>query len=129
LRDPKRDSIWVAAAGPAANLVMMVGWAILHVALGGAGGGQAGEFVYLVAAAGVLINAWLMVLNLIPVLPLDGGRIVAGLLPNRLSYSFSRLEPYGMFIVAVLMIVEMNQPWLRPLVGGTLKALYSVLGS
>jgi Zn-dependent protease len=128
LRYPKRDSIWVAAAGPAANLIMMVGWAILHVALGGVGG-QAGEFVYLVAAAGVLINAWLMVLNLIPVLPLDGGRILAGILPNRLSYSFSRLEPYGMFIVAVLMIVEMNRPWLRPLVGGTLKALYSVLGS
>jgi Zn-dependent protease len=129
LRNPKRDSVWVAAAGPAANLVMMVGWAMLHVSLGGAAGGQAAEFLYLVAGAGVLVNAWLMLLNLIPVPPLDGGRIVAGLLPKRLSYSFSRLEPYGLFIVVLLMIVEMNRPWLMPLVEGMLKALYSVLGS
>jgi Zn-dependent protease len=129
LRNPKRDSIWVAAAGPFANLVMMVGWALLHKLLGKMGGGQAVEFIYLVAGAGMLVNAWLMVLNLIPVLPLDGGRILAGLLPNRLSYSFSRLEPYGMFIVALLMVVEMNRPWLSPLVGSTLKALYFVLGS
>jgi len=128
LRRPKQDSIWVAAAGPGANLVMMVAWMTMLTILRGMPGAGPMEFLGRVAEAGVYVNALLMILNLFPILPLDGGRIVAGLLPNRLSYQYSRLEPYGMFILIVLMISPLFGWLLWPLVAGTVKALYSVFG-
>jgi Zn-dependent protease len=99
LRNPKTDMIWVAAAGPAANLVMAIGWALI---LRFAGDVNA---VAQIAVAGIFWNVMLMIFNLLPILPLDGGRIVAGLLPGPLSYKFSRLEPYGFFIVLGLIAV------------------------
>ena len=92
LRNPKRDMIWVAAAGPAANLVMAIAWAIIL---------KVNDIpaIDAIAQAGIGWNVALMVLNLLPILPLDGGRIVAGLLPRRLSNTYSRMEPYGLFIV------------------------------
>ncbi|MFM7460780.1 MAG: site-2 protease family protein, partial [Burkholderiales bacterium] len=88
LRRPKQDMIWVAAAGPAANLLMMLLWALVgKFALFFAASGPA-VFVILVAKAGIFVNAILMVFNLFPLLPLDGGRILAGLLPGRVSYVF-----------------------------------------
>jgi len=131
LRNPKRDSIWVAAAGPGANLIMMIGWMVIFVLVRGMSGESAGvplQFLGQVAEAGVLVNALLMVLNLLPILPLDGGRIVAGLLPNRLSYQYSRLEPYGMIFLVVLIVSPAFEMVVWPLVGATLKALYSVFG-
>jgi len=104
LRRPKQDMIWVAAAGPAANLLMMLLWALVgkFVLLFPASGGII--FVILVAKAGIFVNAILMVFNLFPLLPLDGGRILAGLLPARASYLFGRTEPYGMFILVGLIL-------------------------
>lgn len=103
LRHPKRDMVWVAAAGPAANLLMMIGWALVSKVLTGAPMSGPVEYLGYVAEAGMYVNALFMVFNLFPLLPLDGGRIVAGLLPQKLAYAYSRLEPYGMFILIGLM--------------------------
>jgi Zn-dependent protease len=93
--------IWVAGAGPAANLVMAVGWAVLmrlQVTLG------IDEAFFLeMAKAGVFVNIGLMALNLLPVPPLDGGRILIGLLPHRAAVQLARVEPYGLFVVLALM--------------------------
>jgi Zn-dependent protease len=101
LRNPKTDMIWVAAAGPAANLVMAIGWAIVYKL-------AEGNAIDAIARAGIAWNVGLMVLNLLPLLPLDGGRIIAGLLPGPLSYKFSRTEQYGFFILMGLIVLELN---------------------
>ena len=121
LRHPKTDMIWVAAAGPAANLVMAVGWAVLL---------KLNEIpaIDAIAQAGVAWNVGLMVLNLLPILPLDGGRILAGLLPGPLSYKFSRLEPYGMFIVLGLALAGVLGVILSPLYRITYQALGALIG-
>jgi Zn-dependent protease len=101
LRRPKQDMVWVAGAGPGANLLMAVLWAILlklQIALG-----LNEAFFVEMAKAGIFVNIGLMALNLLPVPPLDGGRIAVGLLPSRLAYQFARIEPYGMFIVIFLL--------------------------
>jgi Zn-dependent protease len=112
LRHPKRDMIWVAAAGPGANLVMAIVW-VLFAKLMHAFGVQE-QYVYLVANAGVSVNLVFMALNLIPIPPLDGGRIAVGLLPQRLAYAYSRVEPYGMFIIIALMVTGALGVLLRP---------------
>jgi len=121
LRNPKTDMIWVAAAGPASNLVMAIGWAIIL------------KFndipaIDAVSRAGVAWNVGLMVLNLLPILPLDGGRILAGLLPGPLSYKYSRLEPYGMFIVLGLALAGVLSVILSPLYRITYQALGALIG-
>ncbi|TAG72410.1 MAG: site-2 protease family protein [Burkholderiales bacterium] len=108
LRNPKRDMIWVAAAGPAANLVMAIGWALVFKF-------AESSAIDAIARAGMLWNVGLMALNLLPILPLDGGRIVAGLLPGALEYKFSRLEPYGLFIVLGLAVAGVLGVILSPL--------------
>jgi Zn-dependent protease len=128
LRHPKRDSIWVAAAGPAANLLMMVLWGIVLKLVFASEAPAPVEFLINVASAGIKVNALLMVFNLFPLLPLDGGRIVAGLLPNRLAYQYSRLEPYGMFILIALMFTPVFRLFLGPLVYMSQKAVYSLIG-
>ena len=102
LRHPKRDMIWVAAAGPGVNLVMAILWAILFSVLRIADVQE--RFFFEVAQAGVSVNLVIMALNLLPVPPLDGGRIVAGLLPRSLSNAYSRIEPFGLFIVIGLLV-------------------------
>jgi Zn-dependent protease len=106
LRHPKRDMLWVAAAGPFANLLMALLWALaLKIALVT----QQNAFTLplsLMAEAGITVNLVLMVLNLLPILPLDGGRIAVSLLPNRLAYSYSRLEPYGFPILLLLLFTN-----------------------
>jgi Zn-dependent protease len=101
LRNPKTDMIWVAAAGPASNLVMAIGWALIY---------KFNDMAALdaVARAGIAWNIGLMILNLLPLLPLDGGRILAGLLPGPLSYKFSLTERYGFFILLGLILLENN---------------------
>lgn len=127
LRKPKQDMIWVAAAGPAANLLMMLGWAALgKIALMAPASGPV-VFILLVAKAGIFVNAILMVFNLFPLLPLDGGRILAGLLPARASYAFSRIEPYGMFILVGLILTGLMGAFLWPLVDFSMNAVYSLL--
>jgi Zn-dependent protease len=113
LRKPKRDMIWVAAAGPGVNLAMAVVWALLYRVLSAAGVQE--NYFYLVAQAGISVNLVFMALNLLPIPPLDGGRIVSGLLPTRMSIAYSRIEPYGLFILLALMFTGALSFFLRPL--------------
>jgi len=113
LRKPKRDMIWVAAAGPGVNLAMAVVWALLYRVLSAAGVQE--SYFYLVAQAGISVNLVFMALNLLPIPPLDGGRIVSGLLPTRMSIAYSRVEPYGLFILLALMFTGALSFFLRPL--------------
>jgi Zn-dependent protease len=105
LRNPRRDMAIVAAAGPLSNLLMAIFWVlILKLALVyGASMPQIATPLSYMGIAGVTINLVLMVLNLVPLPPLDGGRVVNGLLPPRLSWQYSRIEPYGFFIILALL--------------------------
>ncbi len=104
LRQPKRDMALVAVAGPLANLLMVFGWLIVtKVGLATLQDLPAvGQPLLLMGVAGVFINTVLMVLNLLPLPPLDGGRVVTGLLPGPLAWKFSRIEPYGFAILLLL---------------------------
>ncbi len=112
LRRPKRDMIWVAAAGPAVNLVMAIIWAIILRVLQGVGVEE--RFFFEVARAGIQVNLVFMALNLLPIPPLDGGRIVSGLLPHKLSHAYSRVEPFGLFIIIGLMFTGALNFLLQP---------------
>jgi Zn-dependent protease len=115
LRRPKRDMIWVALAGPAVNLVQAVVWAALFVVIAGVGVEE--RFFLEMAKAGVLTNLVMWAFNLFPLPPLDGGRILVGLLPMRAAIALSRVEPWGFFIVMTLVLVGIvSQWWLRPLI-------------
>lgn len=115
LRQPKQDMFWVAAAGPAANLAMALGWGlVMKMTLGVPDNGFT-EPMMLMAKAGITINLVLMLVNLLPIPPLDGGRIVVSLLPRNLSMAFARIEPYGMFILIGLLLTHVLDDVLRPL--------------
>ena len=105
LRHPKRDMLWVAAAGPAANLVMALGWALVLKAAMMLPKGDFSLPLSLMAEAGITVNIVLMVLNLLPILPLDGGRIAVSLLPDRLALGYARLEPFGFPILLALIFI------------------------
>lgn len=113
LRHPRTGMRWVAAAGPAANLLMAILWVLL-LKLAIVMDNDYSRPLALMSQAGVGINVVLMVLNLMPILPLDGGRIVESLLPRPLAYRFSRLEPYGMWILLALVFTGLLSPILRP---------------
>ena len=128
LRNPKRDMIWVAAAGPLANLAMMIMWAVVgKIAISLPESGPT-IFLALMAQAGIFVNALIMIFNLFPLLPLDGGRILVGLLPNRLAYSFSRTEPYGMFILIALMLSGILGKFMWPLIEMSMNSIYAIIG-
>ena len=114
LRNPKRDMVWVALAGPASNFVQAIFWAVVMITLVGTGVEE--RFFLEMARAGVLVNLVMWAFNLFPVPPLDGGRILVGLLPWKQAQMVSRLEPYGFFIVMGLVILGVvGTIWLRPL--------------
>ena len=116
LRNPKRDMVWVALAGPASNFIQAIVWAVVMITLVGTGVEE--RFFLEMARAGVLVNLVMWAFNLFPVPPLDGGRILVGLLPWRQAQMVSRLEPYGFFIVMGLVIFGVvGTIWLRPLMG------------
>lgn len=102
LRNPKRDMLWVAAAGPASNFVMALFWALM-IKLAVTTPSVYSEPMALMGQAGVMINVVLMVLNLLPLPPLDGGRIAVSLLPNHLAYKYAQIERYGFIILIVLL--------------------------
>jgi Zn-dependent protease len=115
LRHPKRDMVWVALAGPASNFVQAILWAVGYTLLAGAGMHE--RFFLEMCKAGVLVNLVMWAFNLFPLPPLDGGRVLVGLLPRRLAWSFSRVEPWGFFIVMALVLVGIvSRWWLRPLI-------------
>lgn len=116
LRRPKQDMLWVAAAGPGMNFAMAIFWALM-IQLGHAlGSGFASTQLMLMGAAGVFINVILMALNLIPLPPLDGGRIAVSLLPVKQAMQFARLEPYGLFILLGLLFTGILGIVLWPLI-------------
>jgi Zn-dependent protease len=128
LRRPKRDMLWVAAAGPAANLGMALFWAlVMKIGLSMPESSLALPMA-LMGKAGITINAVLMVLNLLPLLPLDGGRIAVSLLPPPLAYSYARLEPYGMIILVVLLFSGVLNVILWPMINATMALISSLFG-
>jgi Zn-dependent protease len=127
LRNPKRDMLWVAAAGPGANLLMALFWAFMF------------KMSWLVpqffsvplarmAEFGIAVNCVLMVLNLLPLPPLDGGRIAVSLLPHRLAWQFARLERWGFPILLVLLFTGILGDILNPLVVFAARLIESIFG-
>lgn len=131
LRRPKQDMLWVALAGPAANLVMALFWGAMIKLAFMFPGNYFAEPLIGMAQIGVTINAVLLVLNLLPLPPLDGGRIAVSLLPHRQAYQLSRVEPYGFFILIAMAVVPVSgRPilnWiLSPLVGAVIQVIETI---
>ena len=131
LRNPKRDMIWVALAGPGANFIQALLWGILFYLLSGSGVTE--PFFIRMCQAGMLVNVVMFVFNLFPLPPLDGGRILVGLLPLRHAELVSRIEPWGFFVVMALVLAGVvTALWMRPLMKltyGLLEIMLSPLAS
>jgi len=112
LRNPKRDMAWVALAGPIANLIMAALWLLFAALLVFFGVSEA--FPRRMAEAGIVTNLLIMAFNLLPIPPLDGGRVLTSMLPNTLAYKFARIEPYGFFIVLGLVFLQLVGYWVVP---------------
>ena len=125
LRRPRQNMLWVAAAGPAANLAMAIGWTVLLKISLVLPDNYFGEPLRLMSRAGINVNLVLMLLNLLPILPLDGGRILASLLPTRMAWGYAKLEPLGFPILLVLLFVGALGVILAPMVNFS----YRVLGT
>ena len=129
LRNPKRDMVWVALAGPASNFVQALLWATLLTVLMSLNLQE--RFFLEMAKAGILTNLVMWAFNLFPLPPLDGGRILVGLLPWKLAHLVSRIEPFGFFIVMGLVLAGIvGSLWLRPLMAigyGLIQLLLSPL--
>ena len=122
LRHPKRDMVWVALAGPGMNLLQALLWGVLLYVLVGAGLTE--RFFLEMCKAGMLTNVVMFVFNLFPLPPLDGGRILVGLLPWRQALLVSRIEPWGFYIVMALVITGViSSVWMRPLMDLTFDLL------
>jgi len=126
LRNPKRDMIWVALAGPGANLLQALLWGIALYLLQGAGISE--PFFIKMCQAGILVNVVMFVFNLFPLPPLDGGRVLVGLLPYKQAALVSRIEPWGFFVVMALVLAGViTNLWMRPLMSLTYGLLEIVL--
>ncbi len=122
LRHPKRDMVWVALAGPGANLIQALLWGVLLYLL--AGSGVTERFFVEMCKAGMLTNVVMFAFNLFPLPPLDGGRILVGLLPWRQAVMVSRIEPFGFYIVMALVITGViSTLWMQPIMGMTFDLL------
>lgn len=126
LRNPKRDMIWVALAGPASNFFQALVWGALLIVYKGMGVSE--PFLVEMAQGGVLVNIVMFVFNLFPLPPLDGGRILVGLLPHRQAMLVSRIEPWGFFIVMALVVAGVvSALWMRPLMNLTFQTIQLLL--
>jgi len=126
LRNPKRDMIWVALAGPGANLLQALLWGIALYLLQGAEVTE--PFFIKMCQAGILVNVVMFVFNLFPLPPLDGGRVLVGLLPYKQAALVSRIEPWGFFVVMALVLAGViTNLWMRPLMSLTYGLLEIVL--
>lgn len=123
LRKPKADMLWVAAAGPGANLAMALAWALTLKFIAIAAPGYYSEPLARMAGVGIHINVTLMILNLLPLLPLDGGRIAVSLLPNRLAWRFAMIEPYGLIILLLLLFTGVLGNVMAPIADLVFRAL------
>jgi Zn-dependent protease len=129
LGHPRRDMALVAAAGPLANLVMMLIWAIIAklVFVAGIDASLVAPFILTMVKVGIIINIILMVLNLLPLLPLDGGRVMTSLLPPDLAEKYARLEPYGLIILVVLLVTGVLVRIIGPIIFGLEHLIYQLL--
>jgi Zn-dependent protease len=127
LHNPKRDMIWVAAAGPGSNFLQALLWALLLVAVA-PGGIWPSEGLLEMADIGFKVNLILMALNLLPLPPLDGGRVLAGLLPHDAATALSRIEPYGFFIILALLATGLLDDLMRPLVRVAATVIARIVG-
>ena len=129
LRNPKRDMVWVALAGPASNFFQAAFWKLLLIVLVVSGVQE--PFFVEMAQGGILVNLVMWAFNLFPLPPLDGGRILVGLLPYKQAHQVSRIEPYGFFIVMALVLAGVvTSIWLLPLMSlgnGAINLLMSPL--
>lgn len=126
LRRPKQDMVYVAAAGPLANLVMAFLWAIalrLMIELE-----VNSEVLMSMCIFGIKINIILMLFNLMPIPPLDGGRILVGLLPTRPALKLASVEPYGMFIIVALLVIGVFEWLFRDIFIGLIKVIFYLVG-
>jgi len=123
LRNPKRDMLWVAAAGPGANLVMALGWAVMLKSAFLLPGNFFSAPMVEMGIAGINVNIVLMVLNLLPILPLDGGRILVSLLPHPMAAGYARTEPWGFPILIVLLFTGVLGIVLSPMVRAAIGAI------
>jgi len=126
LRRPKTDMVWVALAGPASNVVQALLWVIFGYLLLALGIHE--PFLLEMSQAGLLVNLVLFVLNMLPLPPLDGGRILVGLLPAQPAQAVARNEPFGFIIVLVLLFTGLlGTYWLRPLMALSADLIQTVL--
>ena len=126
LRNPKRDMVWVALAGPASNFLQALGWGIAFHLL--QGGEVTEPFFLKMCQAGILVNVVMFVFNLFPLPPLDGGRILVGLLPYKQAVFVSRIEPWGFFVVMALVLAGVvSKLWMQPLMSVTYGVLETLL--
>jgi Zn-dependent protease len=128
LRRPKQDMLWVAIAGPASNMVMAMGWASLYKMGLLFPENYFADPMMGMAMWGIKINVVLMVLNLLPLPPLDGGRVAVSLLPHRQAFQLAKIEPYGMFILIFLAITPVLSLILSPLIELVYKLLSMLFG-
>jgi Zn-dependent protease len=130
LRQPKKDMLWVAAAGPASNLAQLVVWAILAVVLAHTvePSGRVGAFWLSIADAGMKVNIMFALLNLLPILPLDGGRMMTSVLPGRLSLAYQETERFGLVILLVLLFTGVIGWVLNPLYRGMYNQTLNLIG-
>lgn len=117
LRNPKKQMAWVALAGPAANFGMALLWLIMLVSLGPLGISE--RFLFEVARAGLFVNMLMFAFNLLPIPPLDGGRILTSVLPLRLAHKFAQLERFGFLIVIALLATGLLKYWVQPVLMAT----------
>ena len=126
LRRPRQNMLWVAAAGPGANLAMAFAWAALYKAADLLPASYFTRPLLLMGKAGMEVNIILMLLNLLPILPLDGGRIVASLLPSRIAWGYAKLEPLGFPILLLLLFTSVLGVILAPMVNFSFRVLGTV---
>ena len=130
LRNPKRDMVFVALAGPAVNILMAIAWAVIAglIARSGLLGGTTGAVLMQMAIIGVFINSILAVFNMLPLPPLDGGRVAVGLLPEPASSRLASVEPYGFMILILLLASGFLWPIISPAVSFVRRAIFSLAG-